>query len=116
MLKGLRTIIYHTPDLEGAKAFYAQLTGSQPYFDEPYYVGYNINGFELGLDPDGTNVTKGNNQVVYWKVDAIAPVLEKAIGLGATLVQDATNVGEGTFVAQLADPWGNVIGLIDITE
>jgi predicted enzyme related to lactoylglutathione lyase len=113
MLKGLRTIVYHAPDLEGAKTFYTQLTETAPYFEEPYYIGFNINGIELGLDPDLTNITKGNNQVVYWKVDAIAPVLQKAIDLGGSLVQDATNVGEDTFVAQFSDPWGNVIGLIE---
>ena len=52
MLQKLRTIIYHCEDLAAAKEWYTRVTGIQPYFDEPFYVGFNINGFELGLDPD----------------------------------------------------------------
>jgi catechol 2,3-dioxygenase-like lactoylglutathione lyase family enzyme len=52
MLQGLRTVIYKAPDLDRAKAWYSETFGIQPYFDEPFYVGFNVGGFELGLDPD----------------------------------------------------------------
>ena len=54
MILGLRTAIVPTPDLVAGKAWYAQAFETKPYFDEPFYVGFNIGGFELGLIPDGT--------------------------------------------------------------
>ena len=52
MFLGLRTGIYHVSDLQRAKAWYRELLGADPYFDEPFYVGFEVGGFELGLDPD----------------------------------------------------------------
>ena len=53
MFLGLRTVIYPSPDLATAKAWYTQALGQDPYFDEPFYVGFNVGGYELGLDPNG---------------------------------------------------------------
>ena len=69
MILGLRTVIYHVPDLQRAKAWYSSAFGVQPYFDEPFYVGFNIGGFELGLDPDTKGVKPGaGGSVAYWGV------------------------------------------------
>lgn len=113
MLKKLRTVVYHVADIEAAKEWYIKATGIQPYFDEPFYVGFEINGCELGLDPDFTNVTPGNQSTVYWAVDNIDAVLLKMTDVGATVVQQKTNVGGTIFVASLADPFGNLIGIIE---
>src|SRR2546426_7717980 len=59
MVLGLRTVIYHVPDLPRAKQWYSAAFGVKPYFDEPFYVGFNIGGFELGLDPDIEGVKPG---------------------------------------------------------
>ena len=56
MLQKLRTVIYHVADLPAAKEWYIKVTGLQPYFDEPFYVGFDINGFELGLHPAMNNI------------------------------------------------------------
>ena len=50
-LQGLRTVIYPAPDLAAAKAWWTNLTGISPYFDEPFYVGFELAGYELGLLP-----------------------------------------------------------------
>ena len=52
MLLGLRTAIYLVKDLHRAKSWYTRLTGEAPYFDQPFYVGFNVGGYELGLLPD----------------------------------------------------------------
>ena len=73
MFLGLRTVIYAAPDLVKAKAWYTQALGQEPYFAETFYVGFNVGGFELGLDPDTAKVKTGNNAVAYWGVpDAAA--------------------------------------------
>ena len=71
MFLGLRTVIYHVPDVARAKAWYAAAFGIAPYFDEPFYVGFDVGGFELGLHPDMSGVQIGNNAVAYWGVPDI---------------------------------------------
>jgi catechol 2,3-dioxygenase-like lactoylglutathione lyase family enzyme len=48
MIQGLRTAIYPTPDLARGKEWYRQVLGRDPYFDQPFYVGFSVGGFELG--------------------------------------------------------------------
>ncbi len=51
MFLGLRTAIYHVDDIERARDWYSSILGFKPYFDEPFYVGFNVAGYELGLQP-----------------------------------------------------------------
>ncbi len=111
MIKGLRTALYPTPDLAAGKAWYAKVFGKEPYFDQPFYVGFEIGGFELGLVPDGTPGKAGTQ--VYWGVDNIEKEVERVLALGASTHSPIQDVGEGIKVAELADPFGNVLGLIE---
>lgn len=113
MFKKLRTVIYHVDDIEAAKKWYINITGKQPYFEEPFYIGFDINGSELGLDPDSDGVKKGNQSVAYWAVDDIETVVEKLIAAGAKIISPITNVGGEIEVAVVEDPFGNAIGLIE---
>lgn len=113
MLQKLRTVIYHVADIHSAKEWYIKATGIQPYFDEPFYVGFDINGCEIGLDPSMDNILAGNHSISYWAVKSTKEVVEKFVALGATLVQDTTNVGGPIQVAIVADPFGNHIGFIE---
>ena len=113
MLQGLRTVIYHVDDLERAKKWYADFTGVQPYFDQPFYVGYSVGGFELGLDPDMSGVEKGNNETAYWGVADIESTFEKIKASGADVVSEIVDVGDGIKVASVKDPFGNVVGIIE---
>jgi len=113
MFKKLRTVIYHVTNITEARDWYIQATGVQPYFDQPFYVGFNINGAELGLDPDQTNVIPGNQLAAYWSVDSTKDAAARLVEIGGELVQPSTHVGGDTFVAVVADPWGNYIGLIE---
>jgi hypothetical protein len=49
LLLGPRTAICPAPNLVRAKAWYAQVLRQAPYFDEPFYVGFEVGGFKLGL-------------------------------------------------------------------
>jgi len=113
MFKKLRTVVYHVSDLQQAKAWYTKITGIEPYFDMPFYVGFDINGGELGLDPDMTGVTEGNHSFVYWSVDGIENCVASLVADGAMLVDDVKEVGGGIKVAVVNDPWGNAVGLIE---
>lgn len=113
MLKGLRTVIYKVDDLERAKEWYTSLLGFGPYFDEPFYVGYNVGGYELGLDPDAANTVRGDSPAAYWGVDDIASVVGKLRENGAEIVGDVTEVGGDIKVAVVKDCCGNQVGLIE---
>lgn len=112
-MQGLRTVAYFVADLEAAKAWYSKAFQTRPYFDEPFYVGFNIGGYELGLQPEEqSTVPKTANVIVYWGVGDIEKEFKRLIALGATEHEKPTNVGGELVVASVKDPWGNVIGLI----
>ena len=113
MFKKLRTIIYHVTDLEKAKQWYTKVTGIAPYFDESFYVGFDIKGCELGLDQNLTYTNNGEHSVAYWQVDNINEATENLIDNGAKVVSAIQDVGGGISVTVLADPFGNHIGLIE---
>jgi predicted enzyme related to lactoylglutathione lyase len=110
MILGLRTVSYVTPNLAAGKAWYTQMVGHGPYFDEPYYVGFQVGGFELGLVPDGTPGPGG--AVAHWGTKDAATDVARLLALGATIVDEVKDVGDGIIVATLADPFGNLIGII----
>ena len=114
MLLGLRTVIYKVPDLARAKAWYSRVFGIAPYFDQPFYVGFNVGGYELGLDPDVSGSKPGpGGSVAYWGVANLDVAMAAATKGSATTVSAAQDVGEGIRVGSVADPFGNVIGLIE---
>ena len=112
--QGLRTVIYHAPDLEKTKAWYAKALGIAPYFDEPFYVGFNVGGYELGLDPDASSTPGGKGGVLaYWGVTNAEDSYRRLISLGASERSAVQEVGEGIRVATVFDPFGNIFGMIE---
>jgi predicted enzyme related to lactoylglutathione lyase len=111
---GLRTAIYRAPELDKAKVWYSNVLGIAPYFDRPFYVGFNVGGYELGLDPDPSSSPAGPGGVtVYWGVADASSALARLLSLGATAGTDVQEVGEGIKVATVRDPFGNVFGIIE---
>ncbi len=110
---GLRTTIYKVGDLAVAKQWYSKAFCAEPYFDQDFYAGFNIAGYELGLLPDDTQSTdKTDNVLTYWGVDNIEREVARFLELGAGEHTAPTNVGGEIVVAAVRDPWGNAIGLI----
>ena len=109
---GLRTAIYHAPNLEKAKSWYSNVLGIAPYFDQPFYVGFNVGGYELGLDPNSADGGAGG-VTVYWGVADASAVLDRLVSLGATPHTPVQDVGDGIRVGTVLDPFGNVLGIIE---
>ncbi len=85
MFHGLRTAIYFVGNLDRAKEWYGLVLGIRPCFDEPFYVGFNVGGFELGLQPDGPNAPRASTGVIaYWGVDGANAAVGRLLELGAT--------------------------------
>ena len=111
---GLRTVAYYAPDIAAAKAWYVQALGIEPYFDEPFYVGFDVGGYELGLQPEEENMPQeGRTGVVaYWGVDDVEQAFVHLLGCGATTLAPPEEVGGGIIVASVLDPFGNALGVI----
>jgi predicted enzyme related to lactoylglutathione lyase len=109
MINGMRTVCYPVQDLDAAKKWFTEVFRTAPYFDEPFYVGFEIGGFELGLHPGEPGMP---GCVAYWGVDDIEPEVERITALGASIHSAIQDVGEGIKVVELKDPFGNTLGLI----
>jgi predicted enzyme related to lactoylglutathione lyase len=111
MILGLRTAIYPAPDLARGKEWYRQVLERDPYFDEPFYVGFSAGGFELGLIPDGEPGAAGVQ--AFWGVADAAAEIARLTALGAKLHEPLKDVGAGIKVASVLDPFGNVFSIIE---
>ncbi len=111
---GLRTVIYVNTELDKARDWYAQVLGFPPYFDEPFYVGFNVGGYELGVMPaEGVNQPGGGGVLAYWGVANAEAAASRLLSLGAVEREAVTEVGGGIKVATFFDPFGNVLGVIE---
>lgn len=110
MFLGLRTVIYPAPDLERSKAWYTALLGHGPYFDEPFYVGFEAGGYELGLNP---HADPADGARTYWGVPDAAVAHAALLAAGAEAVTDVTEVGEGIRVGEVREPGGAILGVIE---
>jgi len=108
-LEGLRTVIYPSPDLDAAKAFWSRLLGRDPYFDEAFYVGYEVGGYELGLLP---TAPLSDGALTYWGVADVPAAVAAAMEQGATEHTPAAEVGGGIVTATVHTPPGVILGFI----
>ena len=111
---GLRTAVYPVPDMAAAKEWYSTTFGVEPYFEEPFYIGFSIGGYELGLIPTEGNAKAGESGVVvYWGVPDAYAGLHYLVHRGAKEREAVQDVGSGIRLGTVYDPWGNVIGIIE---
>lgn len=111
MFLGLRTAVYQVDDIEAAKAWYTRVLGIEPYFDEPFYVGFNVAGYELGLQPEeapGGGII-GN---AYWGVPDAKAAYDRLIEMGAVSCDEIQDVGGGILIGSVIDPFANRLGII----
>jgi len=113
MFLGLRTAVYQVRDLDKARSWYSNILGIQPYFDQPFYVGYNVGGFELGLVPDSdANRKRAAAGIAYWGVQDAHAACERLLALGATAQEPVQDAGGEILIGAVRDPFGNILGVI----
>jgi predicted enzyme related to lactoylglutathione lyase len=106
--QGVQTILHPVTDLAAAKAVYTALLGVEPMADSPYYVGYQVEGQQIGLVPNSGMTAP----VAHWHVTDIEAKLAEVTAAGGTVKEAAHDVGGGRLVASFTDTDGNVLGLI----
>ncbi|HSX44448.1 MAG TPA: VOC family protein [Candidatus Saccharimonadales bacterium] len=115
MFVGLKSVIYPSSNLDQDKKFWESVTGTKPYMDKPYYVGFSISGHDLGLDPNAAK--EGLTiPVAYWNVKNAKEVAAQLLANGATVKGELRDVGDGMMMGTFKDPSGNIFGIIDNPE
>ena len=109
--QGIKTVLHPVSDLAAAKAVYTALLGFPPQHDAEYYVGYDTDAQHVGLVPGGAQQGM-TAPVAYWEVADIEAKLAELTAAGATVKDAPRNVGGSRLVATVADPDGNVVGLL----
>lgn len=102
----IASLVIPVSDLVAAKAIYGVLLG-KPHTDTPYYVGYNIAGFEVALAPG--DLAEG--PVVYADVDDLDAARAELIAAGASERSAPRQVAPESRVCVLVDADGNPFGL-----
>lgn len=115
--KALMTAIYKIApaQMKQARDWYVDALGQEPYWESiEHYVGFNVAGYELGLHPKepGEAATQSTGCCAYWGVDDIQRIYQHLLDLGASPLTAPEDVGGGIWVAQVCDPFGNHLGLI----
>ena len=108
-LRGLRTAQLRVEDISTARDWYARFLGVGAYYDEPYYVGFEVAGYEFGLLPGSPS---SDGALFLWGTEDPEAHLARALELGATQGMELTDTGDGTIVGTFIDPFGNEFGLI----
>jgi catechol 2,3-dioxygenase-like lactoylglutathione lyase family enzyme len=108
-LQGLRTVIYPVLDLADARLWWSTLLGREPYFDQPFYVGFDVAGYELGLLPD---LNPADGALTYWGVESVPEAMAAAIAVGAVEHTAAADVGEGIVTGSVLTSNGSIVGFI----
>ena len=109
--QGIKTVLHPVSDLAKAKAVYSALLGMAPQTDGSYYVGFEAEGQQIGLVPNG-GPQGMTSPVAYWHVPDIEAKLAEVTAAGASVKEPAHDVGGGRLVATITDPDGNVLGLL----
>jgi predicted enzyme related to lactoylglutathione lyase len=110
MANNLTALVFPTSDVAKSKELLSRVLGTQPVFDEPFYVGWQIGGLNIGLDPSGKGRGMTGATPVF-EVEDIHETVAALAALGATVVEDVQPVGGGNLIAMLSDADGNMIGL-----
>lgn len=102
----IRSLVIPVSDLDAAKAIYTALLGA-PHTDQPYYVGYNLDGFEVSLNPGDV----AGGPVAFADVNNLDATRATLLAAGATERSAPREVAAEARVCVLADADGNPIGL-----
>ena len=111
MNQGVTTVIYPVKDMARAKMRLHTLLGVEPYSDEPYYVGFKVEGQDIGLVPNSPEA----GITAFYHVDDIEQSLQALLDTGSQVLREINDVGGGRLVASVRDPDGNIIGLVQDT-
>jgi predicted enzyme related to lactoylglutathione lyase len=101
-------------DAQKAYDFYGNLFDWKINQDEANQYGLVDTGVKMGINGGITKAEEGANSFVtmYVQVEDPQAYLDKAVGLGATIIRPVTEIPNMVTYALFADPEGNTIGIV----
>ncbi|MFT3840539.1 MAG: VOC family protein [Myxococcaceae bacterium] len=117
--RGVATLSFFAADHAAAKRWYSELLGLAPYFERPGYAEFRLGDDQVELGLIDSAYVKAIDHahapagvVVYWHVDDLDGTLARLLALGAKPVEPKTERGHGFVTATVADPFGNLVGVM----
>jgi predicted enzyme related to lactoylglutathione lyase len=112
--RGVAEVVLFVPDLEAARVWYRELLGSDVVAWHDGYGWFEVAGVRVGLHPADAKTPGGVGGVVpYWAVDSVDEAVRIFTAHGARLYRGPVTGVDGARVAQVQDPFGNVVGLVE---
>jgi len=109
---GLKSHIVRTSNIQTVSDWYEQVFQTKPYFQNEWYIGFEIAGYEFWIYKADIEAVKNHSINIYWGVEDINGEYERIIWLGATSLCEIVDVGGGIKMADFEDPFGNFFWII----
>jgi len=109
-------VSYRVSNLETAKQWYRTLLDREPTLDSPIVVTFTVGDSTLMLTPFGDADKPQDSSVVYWRVADIEDAYRRLLEAGATARSKVVLLMANTKVAQVVDPFGNLVGITSTNE
>jgi len=110
----LKEIVYFVNDIKRARNWYLHAFGGSKDFESEFYNSISAGGLSIGFHPSDEKTLPGvKGQVAYWLVDDMKKAIEHFTKMGCTIYRGPINSIDSEIVAQLIDPFGNALGLIE---
>jgi uncharacterized protein len=114
VFKHVSEVMYFVSDRRAAAEWYSNLFDVKiTRLANPEHFFIRVGNQDVWFHQSDSKVPSGAaGQVAYWQVSDFDAVLERATQLGAKLYRGPLNRQDGTYMCQVKDPDGNLIGLI----
>jgi uncharacterized protein len=114
MFNHVSEVMYFVSDRHAAATWYSDLFGIKvTCLENPEHFFIRVGSQEVWFHQADSKVPSGAaGHVAYWQVADFHTVLERAIGLGAKLYRGPLDRQDGSYMCQVKDLDGNLIGLI----
>ncbi|GHD09697.1 VOC family protein [Zhihengliuella salsuginis] len=121
MLRGLANLNFVAEDMTAAIEWYSAVFGAPPYFVRPEAGNPQYAEWRFGDDEDEFALMHASYRpaldapggaLVSMHVDNIQSASARLVALGARTFDPVVQRGDGWWSASVADPFGNLLGLI----
>jgi predicted enzyme related to lactoylglutathione lyase len=113
MLLALDQVVMFVPSVRAAAAWYSAVLDEPAQFDADRFAAISVGTSRLCFHPADTKVPAGRaGQVAYWRVASLRVATDAFVRAGASLYRGPLAIEDGQGICQLADPFGNLLGLI----
>ncbi|SNY58671.1 Glyoxalase/Bleomycin resistance protein/Dioxygenase superfamily protein [Arsukibacterium tuosuense] len=102
-------------DLGKASLWYAKVLHLEPEDQDDKSVKFKVGDVELVFTKSSERYPP-QSAVIYWQVEDVEQDLARLLKLGATLKKPLTINFSGKKEAVVTDPFGNVIGISELTD